>query len=1066
MNSRLLDVLYYDKTFQIEIFDEDINQTVKNRIAWVLNTLPQFLWVPDSFNMEDKSVSPVDLWGLASTWPGMIVDLIDKNKKYFDPLVIWELWSIYHTASNGDTLLLDTIYPDLKFNKSNYTFNSNDLLAEYNIFAQKQLKLLESYRYMQTVPMYEYGQFNHSTSTHSLLFQYDGSIESMFDKMRVTVDVPIITYNNYYKISKVFEIDNKEYPSSDTSIVVYFVFDRIVKSASISVVDDKFNLVLNISNKIDVQQIFIKILKHIEYTTISNTIDDIGGSIIIGTKTNQILFSDFIFNDPIVNQYMSINDYQRNLSVQSMANNVLFIHPYDEKMIIKTSINSRGTNTVLNIHSVRNLDELTYFTKFMCKTLYMADKSHYRYTYLYFEMDIEQHVDVESTEISFDKRIFSKDYTRRCQPKEAVPRVVQKSELREGQKFLVFPSKEDSIKTGIEQSIYVCDSDVYRNPVLIKNADGLFGYQPCCRKTDQHKNKNYLEYYTKTKSVKADNSDYIIATDKQLEKNRLGLFSKDLSEFFNMIDPASKFFRIGMYDTTSSCLECIYEALNLKIDNPNQLEAERLRIFSKNLNYGRQEMYDGTDFCVDMASFLDPRKCIRILENHFHINILLFTKDAINPNGAMIVPNHMYGYFQYKKNYTLPLVMIYINKEQCELIGSTNEVGGGLKSQDLLKSYSNHSCIRKCWDVYDALCAREIINGKPMSYISLDIPDIVSQYIDVYGKTRILEVSYGGKLVYIHTSPLPPLDLPLLEEDHVKSIDVAIALDWFEYVGAKRDDVYFKTVGDTTIRVGTFIGDVRFEIYTLPQENNLLKEYIYYNRQSRILVETMVYLFSKYNKENVGKEVKLNVNSFISNNLKKNKSLDLPSDEKFSSLKRKVVYYDSDTLRDHLIYSLKQYSTLSTNEVVNYYKKKYITNYYQTIYDFKQSDDILLYSVEPNIFDVTQIQSKVSYMQNLELGSTTFYNNDKLGVNGFMYNVDSIDKALYLAYNWYENGWLDTSIVNSNDYTFEEFSKEAFDLIIKDEIYNVKGASKYKKSIIVSLKDGVYAPLLKIEQTL
>ena len=302
-------------------------------------------------------------------------------------------------------------------------------------------------------------------------------------------------------------------------------------------------------------------------------------------------------------------------------------------------------------------------------------------------------------------------------------------------------------------------------------------------------NRN-ISIITKGRERKQENKDKgetLLITNKFLTNKQKGTLPPNLESLFIITNPSDKFQQVrkgvlqtdGKYKKRNehSFLACVMEALDdetgiTKITDPDEREAAlidvRTKLATKELApLCKQEMYDYTiDQIIkyDKRSktlYLDPKLFIHLLESYFECNIFLFTKKFLN--GEMILPRHTQAYYKNVNKNRCIYIYEHMGSEsdsstfpypQCELIIRHNKI----KNEDFYSfSYEESKNIIKVFNKLRESYALSKIIRESVFPIPKKLK-IISQWIDSYGKTRILNVEFAGKIISMIVSPIQPIN--------------------------------------------------------------------------------------------------------------------------------------------------------------------------------------------------------------------------------------------------------------------------------------------------------------------
>lgn len=653
----------------------------------------------------------------------------------------------------------------------------------------------------------------------------------------------------------------------------------------------------------------------------------------------------------------------------------------------------------IKVTKADNIEKVHYFQQILSKLFEIYNNQYRSIETIYsnYGIDFEEEEGYEedidnilgNKLFKIDPYIFPRNYSRTCpQAPILINDEYAKSAKEQGKQVILFPK----IRTG--NSIprnYICDENskfkyigLIDNPFISKE---LLPYIPCCQQTDQinKKGSNYRHYYMDEPLLERENKprDGIYKSDMIIPNEARGNLPLNISKMFFISDITGVYYRKGVYRSKNSFLLCLALALTddiekLKTENEVNIYLTNLRkslIIKDLLSSGKQEMYDYTlqdikNKIENENEYFDPKLFIHIMEVKFNCNIFLFTRDD---NGKLILPRYIKNYYKMENNKQCVFIFEHIGSKsdkaeypQCELI---------IKQYDDGTQYYSFR--------YDGLVAQNILNifknintsyifNKKIEFNNFNWPwkiTPISQVIDTYGKTRIINFIYDNKNISILTTPIQPLKL--IEDTNIYTIDIDTALKFAEDVNIIID----KQILDENNYIKELIGQIgNIEINIIIKDNtikrddievkkiirsdldnisirkkkeifpkSLINEYNVYKKLTRYIVDYIFWLFSKYLNENNISEMQLVTpldfknfkdkyiiidSKFIYGNVIKMFTMNggLMSGEK-------LVIKSEETLK-RLFYVLRLFLIRNEDKLFLYHKRKFIDNFFLDISDF------------------------------------------------------------------------------------------------------------------------------------
>jgi hypothetical protein len=423
----------------------------------------------------------------------------------------------------------------------------------------------------------------------------------------------------------------------------------------------------------------------------------------------------------------------------------------------------------------------------------------------------------------------------------------------------------------------------------------------------------------------------------------------------------------------------------------------------------------------------------------------------------MVIPRHTHGYYRIWKE-DAPFVFVYQHTgsesdrslfPQCELIILWNIA---TKSSDYIFAYDSKVSVsvRKFFDNMRSIYNQEgvVINihGQPPWTVLSDRYQLVSQYIDSYGKTRVIDFSFNGLIIRVFTSPMQPLaKIPEMDvSTPVENIPVESISDFFNLL-----NITFYDTGKGHIIGNT--NNIELVVYydkpPSPEGNSFVDKYNTTKRNARYITEYFLWLYSVYTAEtNDGtisgfKDNYIEIdNSFVYNINENILSLDNPS-----VMRNRKLVLTSNKLLARLEYVLELHIVRNQKKLTQYRHKKRIDNFYVDVSDFNKhtGQDVIdkTTTTEHEIDNVHYISNKII----TGTRSPYFFRNN-LVENGKIFlaqNIESLEVAFFVADNWNSVNRFNPGYNFGNnvedEFWYESLEKPAFTL------YSYTNSSKIQK---------------------
>lgn len=367
--------------------------------------------------------------------------------------------------------------------------------------------------------------------------------------------------------------------------------------------------------------------------------------------------------------------------------------------------------------------------------------------------------------------------------------------------------------------------------------------------------------------------------------------------------------------------------------------------------------------------------------------------------------------------------------------------------------------------------------------------DIVSQYIDDNGKTRLLTYRSG---VCLMTSPLPPFDVPIDKDVKTVSLDKAekfirkrgleitmqdgniddglIRGFWVKSIKSSNSGIYY---GYIPIEVSNAVKSVDFVLPTLidPLRTDGTSELESMHRSRKIAEFLKQYVMYQYSLDPEG----FSEDSFAI----------IPDHEYDISLLNKRLYTEdndimytddgrlivpSEDIRDRLISFLKIRLLNDTPGVMDYKDRSVIKDYYQTLSDFSKTPGQLIFLTKDSLArwkhkalrETSGPQNEITTNIHPHQREPYFYRNYNIssGRLVLIQNVKNgdLDKALSVGEKWAKDrinpGYYAKISKAPSRVTYTVYTEE------RGKVSTTKGSSKGKHVNVLEYFDGNYAAIL------
>ncbi len=820
-------------------------------------------------------------------------------------------------------------------------------------------------------------------------------------------------------------------------------------------------------------------------------------------KMNKYVLTDLIMNDNLFSSILTVDEHVIG------AKSTVFIY-FDNPKIGKITAyitQQKVTKNIINlfkddkdsfplgsyflrikISKSENIKKVEYFQEILSKLFVLYNEKYpeilkfYEDYGMYIELeDEEEEVQKKNALKLIDPNIFRANYTRYCRyPPTFIsdedldnPEIMYYTKNGKKIKYNVIDFPKEVTQNSVPKK-YICKHKKYVYPGLRKNPydnEDELPYIPCCYPKDQSKipGSKYRNYYFDEDLVeKVVKQQGIYLSNIILPNDGFGILPENIRKIFYITDMKGNYYRKGVFRNKNSFLNCVMEALddetnilNIEdeVERENYLNKIRKKLAKESFAAAcKQEMYDYKtkdiiNYINDEDKYFDPKLFIHLLEIRFKCNIFLFSR---NDNGELVLPRHIKGYYKLKNRNKCIFIYEHMGRKsekneypQCELI--VRDVGNEIVEYNF--PYGN-IISENIFNVFNKINTSYIFNQK-IELIEFDIfnnPKIIpiTQNIDSYGKTRILNISYNNNDISIFTSPLSPYNLKENKINIINKIDINTAID----LAADLNMLISEQVVDENniikelrgkignISISIPIEGIDTTIYAIPYtqtlnkfniENNniqtsilnysynynsILNTFNLYKKLSRYIIEYIIWLYSNYvSNKNINKDDFKNddvLQDFKNNYLSIDENFKYGQINKTFSLdsgimnNNKLVIKSEETLK-RLFYVLKMYIERNLNEFINFKDRIMIEDFYVDLTDFDSYPFQVILQGEDAIKKwIDEINNKDNILVNEIIHDKNlpyFFRNPLINDNKIYLaqNIDNFTKAQNIAISWYKN---------------------------------------------------------------
>lgn len=1071
-----------DKSIPLFINPLDTEITVKNRIAWILNTLPEFMYLPENWE-DEKEIVPIDLLEICTNPQNSASEIATKYKSYFEK----EILVIVLNASKklSDEFEIQTVEYLLDVDINYIITRNRHITWDFIQKEKRQFKILQNeiLQFLQNLdkyPKFKINSYKIEEIQVKKKFQYHGDLDGLFNQLNATESFPLVLYDGYIKIFSSFKLSfNPQFGNyirihtkDGNDIIINRIQDFEFEIFAMTNEQDKYLEYIN------------QILTSFKFlTNIENESDPlIKSSFVVVDKFINFpdLFS-YLCNDKILSQFLSFND-QTSKKYTETSNALYYANPFDKQLAISSFI-TKQVATNLDEYGVQYGSEYLRFkinnakSKEIQQFIYGIQKMMGRYIFekrqvvqKLYSLVLNQTREKKVTEKKIKLQhvapdVFDKAYTTACQPKGR--RVIFVSDTKElegvnSNRYMEFPKG-----SGMH---YVCTDDKYPYPGLIPSSIGEYQLQPCCYKNDQT-NSAFMKWHyqgIELEEKKDEKQAYLKKTHKITNFGQYAELSKDSAIL--KIQPQDQFFRVGTDITPHTFLQAVLIGMK-KIEfsdnfqeRVEQLVRERKRLLNNVFpEYLKQECWDMSlkeihDYINSEIAFLDPRRVKRLLEKAYKCNILIFERNEQHPKSTVQLPYFVNNFLEYQRDNSLPTLIIYMHSgsltetllfPHCELLVLTEQtVSEFIKEPDYVAQIpQNKSAIY--WSLYD-MFAKSFTITQFQTSIPL-LTNVNQQFIDSFGKVRYIQ--FNGYI--IETEPLAPLNLTLIPNITKKySVNEAFKFcQLYSDMNSVKREIIDDKIASLT---GKLIDSgVQFKIHVQEEGDNMSQTF---NKMvANVMINWFNYLFSNFIYEMNIEVIDANqIKQFIKLHTKKRENMDYQRISPFfieretDVVEGNRLVYSSDQILRNLVYQLRLELEKNRDVIRDYRLRKQLRNYFTSVESFDKHDqEFIFYTEADKISSLLKTTKNRKIYNSIQKEKTEPYFMEYRGEIVLTQNQQTLKQALTVAYMWNK----DRINVSRN---VDDYNIQVENYVIDDG----KRKNIPENVFVVLQKDEIFAPIM------
>ena len=673
----------------VNIYNNDINQTFINRVAALLRTHPKFIEELNIDNLKDGDVISISELGNSikeynySDNPDdnvMFIKDLQNTYNKNDILTILKLFLSMNPKFKqeiDDIFILTEIEPfqkalkdnDIVFNLETFlTENRSDFIREirssinYSIEEANKLEdlnkdLVKIKSIIKNIDTLSIKKDSSDFKISTNIKEDNHSLSSIFSNIICNNECPFLTYNNIFKVYQNFDKKIPEdWAISSSNFMILKINVDGDKYTDCNIYYEKGLLVLlinidytqysNISEEKVVEIIKDKIkecfIEFLDFSFVEEKEIEISENVIIPNQTfyTQVL-SDIIMNHNIFCRFLAINE-----SVQTTKKKSgLYVHYFlknSNGTCNITTLEDRSSYPIktvvrLRIKKGKDKEVINEFINLVGKLFTVYNKEEQKIITFYKkyiekfpkEKDKESIEEIKPSLNKLVPDLFVKGYPYKCQ---YPPIIIPEEKIDEYPKDSIM---EYPIKGEGEPHYYYCNDEkdegfkyVGLRVNSLKNKD-KYKYIPCCFQSDQTKRKGpYLEYFHGEVLEKGPQQN-IIVTNKFVKKEEFGILPNNLDKLFSSIDNSYNYLRKGVLDTPLSFLDCILEATDIYKGKKSKREIILQEEFEKLISFEN----------IGVASQENPGKSDEQIREYFNNQ----TKTYMIPNKTIKLCEQIYN---------------------------------------------------------------------------------------------------------------------------------------------------------------------------------------------------------------------------------------------------------------------------------------------------------------------------------------------------------------------------------------------------------------------------------------
>lgn len=860
---------------------------------------------------------------------------------------------------------------------------------------------------------------------------------------------------------------------------------------------------------------------------------EIHGTITVGVHINRYAMCDMITSDKIVSYFLYVNE-RKKLATSKKRFYVYYNYTneinQDPVTLMVTTYEDRSDIRIMKAKNEEQVNQLLrIFGSIMSYYAVNEEKVFNVYRNLFPKFDriaeIVKRVDVKPKQITKERTsvdikkaggriiqlrekrpdIFVNGYSRLCQgisqPKIVseevattyVPNMKMYYPKENGNWYVCAPREEyDTAQNRLYPGL------AYNETLLNKTE---FPFLPCCFIADQYSKANSpLNVYlgvAKKKEEATIGLGHVLSEDKSAPSGRYAEMPQFVSKLIGNSGMDEKICkRRGVVRSPNSVLHCLELALQTDAYTEYETDDGKEAYIQKDVrtellsqiepSVAKQEMYnydieDIITYMKDVASFLDPRLVVRILETYYGCNIFMYIRNESNRHGEILLPFYSNVYIYRRYDRTTPTVILVLSETEGEVYPYQCEIVSF--GDDLLHSERFVTRNEKLTEVlsstiYESISSYDLRTQKRIEPQEIDPGGIVSQYIDSIGKRRAnLYMMQNESILSIVVDPSIPLNVPSVRITDLTPVSISDATEFVEKRTARNVSIAFQDIRNNRV-VGLVLTDGRYIIVTGDRLPDIPVSDKYSNPLQVISKRTTMLSYLK-NMRKLATILKfhtlrlyaLDPTGFGSSSFEIIKDYSYANvNFKSRSVLEKGLYTNdrklvvtSDTILRKLLYYVKTMELSNREYVMKHATMKIVDTFYTTIDDFESREHQLVFDNTKSFMSwlykerTKESDASIYYVPRVRSSEPTVVRNPAIfgGKPFIIQNVidGELGRAIRVASIWISDN------VNTGYHSSSLADKE-----VPYEVYDVNGIVKRNEGAIPLYvhEDGTYAAILRI----